>query len=469
MAAVHVHHRGRLPDGQSSFGQSMSLIGLGMIVASMLLVDSHAPTPGPTTLIPTVGTVLVILFASTDRNIVARILSTAPAVAIGLISYSVYLWHQPLFVFARHLSIDEPSVVLSAVLTVATFVLGALTWAFVERPFRSSDAMPRARLFGMAAAGSIAFAALGLLGVRSGGFADREAFTATAIPGYVLDNNAIKARTEDLLHRAVGADQYAVVGDPGDQKPWFSSSAETTKILIIGNSHSMDLYNAFASCPELYPGMEFARYGIQLSDFGHPEGERMFESPNYKAADVVVVSTRWSGFRFEARSRGRSDFKGLEVLIPRVEQDGKTLAICSETPHFPQFGTLTLADITAIRLSRRGGAPLPAGECIDLINRGYYQSLHGSRRTEATNALLRQITARYGCLFLDKEDFLCDRAEGTCLAVLDDGAKTFWDEAHFTLDGARAFGARAARIDWLRPVTDALAGRKPSPSDPGAR
>lgn len=459
IAASYVHHRGRLPDGRSPLAHVASVVGLAGIAASMLALDANMPTPGVSTLAPTVGAGLVILFASAG-NPVARLLSTPLAVGIGLISYSVYLWHQPLFVFARHLSMEEPGMLLYLGLTIATFLLAYLSWAYVERPFRERGRLTRGRLFGLAVAGSAAFAAFGLYGVKTRGFADRPGFAVTAIPGYSLNNDHYKNRTFELMRAAAGVEHHLNIGSPGDQTLWFTNSPSTTKVLIIGNSHSGDLFNVFGSCRELFPTMEFARYGVQLSDFGHPEGDALFETPNYKAADVILVSTRWSGFRFEQRSRGRSDFRGLESLIPRVAQDGKLLVLSTESPHFPHYGSLTLADSLVIKWSRRHAtAPTTADECVDFINHQYYESLDDSRRTHETNVMLRQLADRYGLIVLDKTGFLSDHAARRCLAVFENGDKAFWDEAHYTLEGAKAFGRRAAEIGWLGPVEQALAAK----------
>lgn len=460
IAAMHVHHAGRLPEGHAVRSQIASLAGLAMIVTSMIWFDAHTPTPGFATLAPTVGTALVLLYASSG-NLAARLLSFPVAVGIGLISYSVYLWHQPLFVFARHMSLEKPSALVYATLTAATFGLGYLSWAYIERPFRERKSLGRTKLFIMAIVGSVAFAAFGVVGVKARGFAGRDGFSVTAIPGYSLDNASYKARTGDLMKAAGGVARHMNIGSPGDRVQWFTDSLTTTKVLVIGNSHSGDLYNVFASCKAMFPNMEFARYGIQLSDFGHPEGEELFATPNYSAADVIMISTRWSGLRFEARSRGRSDFHGLEALIPRVDADRKLLVVTSESPHFPHFGSLTLADSLAVKQSRQSATHRPsASGCIDFINRQYYESRDDNRRTHETNRMLREIAKRHGIVFLDKEDFLCDRTAGTCSAVLENGHKAFWDEAHYTLEGARTFGERAVEIDWLGPVVQALAHKR---------
>jgi hypothetical protein len=91
--------------------------------------------PSSLTLIPTLGTALVLRYA-TAGTLAARMLSRRPLVGIGLVSYSAYLWHQPLFAFARIRMLSTPDAATMLSLAAAAIVLGALSWQFVEQPFR---------------------------------------------------------------------------------------------------------------------------------------------------------------------------------------------------------------------------------------------------------------------------------------------------------------------------------------------
>lgn len=153
----------------------LSLAGLGAILLSMALYSESTPFPSVWALLPVLGVVLVILFAG-PGTLVAWLLSRRIFVGIGLISYSAYLWHQPLFAFARIRSISEPSPVLMAGLTLATFGLAWLSWRFVESPFRKGAAslLPRRRnLFLAAGAAGALIVALGVVGSLAQGFEGR--------------------------------------------------------------------------------------------------------------------------------------------------------------------------------------------------------------------------------------------------------------------------------------------------------
>jgi peptidoglycan/LPS O-acetylase OafA/YrhL len=115
---------------------------------------------------------LIILFA-TDGTSVAKFLSTRALVGVGLISYSAYLWHQPLFAFARLRTLGEVPVSVFLLLTLAALALAYLSWRYVEQPFRTRQHFSRRQVFTMAACASAAMLAIGLSGHFSRGFADR--------------------------------------------------------------------------------------------------------------------------------------------------------------------------------------------------------------------------------------------------------------------------------------------------------
>ena len=82
-----------------------------------------------------IGTTLVILFAG-PATVAGRVLALPPMVWVGLISYSAYLWHQPLMAFARHLSLEKLTPLEQIALPLASFALAVITYRYVETPFR---------------------------------------------------------------------------------------------------------------------------------------------------------------------------------------------------------------------------------------------------------------------------------------------------------------------------------------------
>lgn len=126
-------------DGARKFkgGSAVAFVGLAMILAAALLLNKKTPFPSEIALLPVVGTALVIAF-STPGNLAYRVLSVKPAVAIGMISYSLYLWHQPLLVFARMRHIGELEPAMIVMVFALVLLLSYLSWRFVEQQFRGN-------------------------------------------------------------------------------------------------------------------------------------------------------------------------------------------------------------------------------------------------------------------------------------------------------------------------------------------
>lgn len=136
-----------------------------MLTASLWLITATTPFPGAWTLLPVIGTALLISAGATD-SVATRALSSPPIVAIGDRSYSIYLWHWPFIVFAQLLWPDSPPILLAA--AALSFIPAYASYRWVEQPIRAlphAGRIPLARLVTatvvppLALAGSLAFAA----------------------------------------------------------------------------------------------------------------------------------------------------------------------------------------------------------------------------------------------------------------------------------------------------------------------
>lgn len=115
--------------------QSSSLLGLGMIISCIFLYQPQTLFPGVSALLPVIGTFLIISFCR-QGTWVYRLLALTPMVWIGLISYSLYLVHQPVFALSRFLTVAEPSHLVFAGLILLSILLAYGNYRYVEHPFR---------------------------------------------------------------------------------------------------------------------------------------------------------------------------------------------------------------------------------------------------------------------------------------------------------------------------------------------
>lgn len=212
--------------------QGGSLLGLALLMGSFLSFGPAIDHPSLWTLIPVTGTVLIIIFAKPETW-VAQVLSRKPLVVIGLLSYSAYLWHQPLFAFTRIKTLSSQlSLTQTAVLIVATFVLAAISWKWVEAPFRKRTFLRRKTIFISSLLGIIGFIAVASVVVYEKGFPQRFNNIQQVLLSY----------TEAALD-LVGEDA-CFLGDQDDS----SQLGEHCKInaeqrtVILGDSHASALW-----------------------------------------------------------------------------------------------------------------------------------------------------------------------------------------------------------------------------------
>jgi peptidoglycan/LPS O-acetylase OafA/YrhL len=125
--------------------QFLSAFGAVFIVASVAVFDKTFPFPSLYALVPTLGTALILLFGHPD-TLIGRVLAFRPLVFIGLISYSAYLWHQPVLAFSRHY-FATMSTTTTVTMLLGVFLLSSLTWRFVEQPFRQRNIISRKTLW----------------------------------------------------------------------------------------------------------------------------------------------------------------------------------------------------------------------------------------------------------------------------------------------------------------------------------
>jgi hypothetical protein len=169
-AAFYLKHNTHLKSHNTN--QMLSLLGFGMIVYSIVAFDETTPFPSFYALLPTIGTGLLILCA-VPKTFIHKLLSSKFIVGIGLISYSAYLWHQPLLAFARHRTFAGiPDINLIA-LCLASLVLAWFSWKFVEAPFRDRKKIKRYLIFMLSGFMLLMFTSIGLVTHFTSGFTDR--------------------------------------------------------------------------------------------------------------------------------------------------------------------------------------------------------------------------------------------------------------------------------------------------------
>ncbi|MEM6480267.1 MAG: acyltransferase family protein [Pseudomonadota bacterium] len=388
--------------------EALSLIGLLLIALAIAAYDESTPFPGLYALLPTAGTALIILCAR-EGTLVSRFLSMRLLVGIGLLSYSAYLWHQPLFVFARHRSLEEPSTLLMLGLCVFTFALAYISWRFVETPFRQRQRFTRARVFSQSVIGIVAFAAFGVAGDVSDGFRNRLSQdyldrVAMLQVGQRARNDAVRNGichfSERGKHRQIGA----------FLAHWDCSPSGAT-LLVFGDSHSADKAVALRE-----NGVEFVQVtgaGCQLVP-SYVTNDRLYCHDLFELVDNQgPVATITLANEFPERDISAAY---LAEIFAYWENRAEQIYVFTPMPDF---------QLPFNQYLKFGGASMPPSH----------------HRMHLFHEALDNVEIPDNVTIVETRDILCPDDLDTCHNVFNP-APLMLDDGHMSVAGAQQFGAR---------------------------
>jgi peptidoglycan/LPS O-acetylase OafA/YrhL len=318
------------PPSSRILRELVAIAALAAIGFAVLVYTSATPFPGLSALVPTFATaVLIYLGKAGEPSVVAKVLSLRPVVAIGLISYSLYLVHWPIIVFARYALLRDLAGWEIAAAVAASFVFAYLSYRFVETPFRRPRRLVSSpRLFAGTATVLASLCALGLVGTWTDGarflhpsFA-QPAMADTTGPDIwltqrcFLENQDASAWAGDLCMRTHGAAGNAVL--------WGDSFAAQYIPGLLANQEKLSrnvIEYTFAGCPPVLSYRSYAR--PECHDFN----ARIFDVIARYHVDTVVLSARWD----EMRERG---LQGLSDTIDELRAKGLTVYVIGQSPMF---------------------------------------------------------------------------------------------------------------------------------------
>jgi len=218
-----------------SVAEVFSSIGLSLIFYSCLSFDNSTPFPGFYAAVPVLGTFLFVISASATHY-VKKLFSFKPIVFIGLLSYSLYLWHQPIFALARHLEVFESNLIAIA---LATVLFSYITYRYVETPFRNKLFISRANIFIASLIGGVLLIFAGLYIVAKDGFINR----------YSVEDRALLTQLGNYQ------DYNQRVFDSLEKQPFENSTQK--RIVIVGDSYAKDLMNIIVES-NLFTDIQFS-------------------------------------------------------------------------------------------------------------------------------------------------------------------------------------------------------------------
>lgn len=425
------------PTAHSLERKIFPIIGLYLIAYSVISFDSQTPHPSFHTLVPVLGTMLIIGFACKE-DLVGKLLGSKLLVGIGLISYSAYLWHFPIFAFSR--LEHEPENLVKAGLIILTLLLSSVTYHFIEKPFRTPRLVPTRALVIFCCASIAAITAFAAATIINDGFTSRTP-QAAAFKNFEPDRVALRRQAPTLL-------QARMVSNPNflDVKK---------KALIVGNSHSQDLFNALAQNNPVGSSIDFLRIGLNISCFDEaiPEftdsRDAFYRHYNYKEATSVIVSTKYrESYPCDKRTHHTeaSDLDGLKYFLQRARSDGKNVIVMGNTAEFAMEENMLVSEFIYEKYRDDPEASRNAESIREEAN----GLLYSKRKPVAKlNKKVQKIAKKSGVAYFDKVPLVCDEVAEICFAFTEDGFRTLPDYGHWTIEGAKFFGGRLLETEFF--------------------
>ncbi|WP_409315871.1 acyltransferase family protein [Pseudomonas sp. KCJK9016] len=433
MLAVAPKHAWRL---KPLAAQLLSLSGMGLILLAVFIYDKSTPFPGATALLPVLGVVLLILANGHRETAVGRLLSSRLMVGLGLISYSWYLWHWPVFVFSSYASVEESGPVDSAGLILLTLVLGYLSWRFVETPFRERRLLAGRRQ--VLLAGFCGILILGLAGQAlrwTDGLPSRLSEQALQYAdGREWPPEQLACLTDDKAADDKLFCHYGVRGLPIQALVWGDSHATALVPVLEDGAKAHAVSVTLASSAGCIPveGLESSRACAHFN-------QRIEQALSAKQVSDVVLVARWSLYlygdangdlehalrtpvgQYDRAVAERRLADGLRAKVARLREDGRRVWLVKEVPlqAFSPPYRLT-------RLAMLGHAVDGVGLAVD----------EHERRQGFISRLFAELAQDPMVRIVDPAPQLCDE-HGLCRAERD-GYSLYKDDNHLSEVGARS-------------------------------
>lgn len=416
---VVVLERGHI---NKSLKEILYAVGLALVTAPIFLYDSDRTLfPGLAALAPSLGAALMIL--SGDSSVMAGLCRSWPAKKIGEISYSLYLVHWPLYVFASYLVVRDLAPTETVTLITANFLFAAALFTLIERPFRSQKETGLSGTnFALA---SLGCATIIMIAASSSWGQNGWEWRVPKEIRNITNINKLQ------LDKYTWATQLSL-----DLRPDFDADSGKQKILIIGDSQAADVANMLSESDHASEFDIVSR--IVVTDCATPmieanEAENFFNQSNpftikrpelitpcqeqitratntelLNAADRIYISMLWRPF-------------ALEYNLRAIQ---KIASLTKATVYIVGRKDLTKSSI----------------EITSSLGRIAGLNHHAARfHNPEVDITSRQLSKVPGTKFVDMMKLICETKD-SCIVLTDKNKPIFFDREHLTKEGAQYVG-----------------------------
>lgn len=391
-------------------------VGILLIGHSILFFNDKMFHPSFYTLSPIIGVCLVVWFSG-KNELITKILSSKLFVGTGLISYSLYLWHYPIFAFYR-IKNFTPSEFDKVELIFLTFILSIISYFFVERPFRNKKFNFKKIIYILGFSFFIILS-MNLIVIFNKGYETRFSFSNK--PYYIKSKEfEVNYNYDDYSNKK----NALIVGN--------SHGEDTLKILSLTNLKDKIYFNMAS------PKIRKDDYNFQieylLKFLEENKAKIDYYDKNwldhltkqYANADLIILTSDYS----------ENDLKILDRLIQLLKLDNKKVMIFNNALEMKQQSSYNLNRSDYYVYKHR---KLPKNKELKQIEKKMFEDIDN---TKEINMKIKEIAEKNNIYLIEREKIFCDLVKKKCPAVTDNGYKIYWDYSHITNEGAKYFAKK---------------------------
>lgn len=421
-----------------TWAEVLSWGGICAIIYSVTQFDAMTPFPGAAAAVPVLGAAAIIVSNSGNQTMVGRILSIPIFVWIGLISYSLYLWHWPVLVYTK-MFIPEPNTLQTVFLIVVPVILAWGTYRLVELPFKRKQLFPGQR--SMIRAGVAALALT--VGI---GYGMTTLNSEARSPDYVQPLFEAERNLGDRYTECLKTKTFDVILHDGPCELGITDESQPPSFVLLGDSHAgtiVSTVDAVAIENELH-GVAFLAPGcLPITNVYRPD--KSPDCPNMidhaityiqdNNVQLVIFVSSWNHYTGATEGvfiqdvdshettipESRAVFiKHMQTMIGTLVANGTQVAIMKEIPVQDAFDQRHIFN-----------ASVRAGELVRVV-----ETTYGEHRlyNEFTDSVFAVFGRQSGVTVFDPADVLC--VEGGTCRLYDGDTILYSNNDHLNLDGA---------------------------------
>ena len=402
--------------------EALAVLGFALIVAGCLRFYRNMPFPGALALAPCMGAALLIQAGAAGQTLIGRFISARPIIFIGVISYSLYLWHWPIIVFFQLWWVKPIGGAEVLGVFLVSCAAATLSWHFIERPFRQKTltASPSV-LRGMALTSMVGYCVLGIGLIASGGLAFAFPKEVVRLANYVHydERTAYRRGTCFIDSHTSPLSDFAPM-------TCLARSHVKRNLLVVGDSHAAHLWRGLTAVLPSVQILQVTATGCKpvFGTRGHSTcvaliNRALEDEIATGTIDAVLLSARWEN----------DDVAPLVATVDRLAPHVRRVYVSGPIVEYRENLPRLLA-----RSAQEEDPELLITARLD-----------AQRQVDERLAVALE---GHPVVYLSAYRVLCGKGTKACRTMTDDGVPVQWDYGHLTAEGSE-YLAKAWQAEGL--------------------